>query len=298
MEKGIKIPQWLEKTGEGFCPSCAVGKGRGFIEKNIEAMSSFIKEVLEPEIFSKKSGLLQAIDPRARLLGVLLFIISAAMLKSILLIIGILLIVMVMAVASRINVIVLLKRMLPVLVFTFFLVLPTAFNLITPGDVIIKIFSFNDFELYISKQGLETISILFLRVLSMASLMSLFMLTTGYPDIFRALQSFPIPKFFVTALSMTFRYIMVLIKVAEDSHLARKARTIKPLTVREGQAWLASRIWLIMQRSMEIAENVYLAMSARGFTGEVKTMSVFVMKGRDYVWMGFSIFILLLSMQL
>jgi energy-coupling factor transporter transmembrane protein EcfT len=53
-----------------------------------------------------------------------------------------------------------------------------------------------------------------------------------------------------------------------------------------------------MERSLETAESIYLAMTARGFSGEVKTMTAFKMKGRDYAWMGFAIFIFLLSVQL
>ena len=297
MEK-VNIPEWLKKTGDDFCPSCAVGRGKGFVEKNIEAIASFIKEVLEPEGFANKNGLLQQIDPRARLLGILLFMVTAALLKGVVPIIVLLSLVILMPVASRVNAMILLKRALPVLIFTFFLVLPAAFNFITPGAAVVTIFKWDAFYLYISKQGLEGIAVFLLRVGTMVSLLSLFMLTTSYPDVFRALQSFPIPKLFVTALSMTFRYIMVLIKVAEDSHLARKARTIKPLTLKQGHGWLASRIWLILERSLEMAADVYLAMTARGFNGDVKTMRVFEMKGRDYVWVGFSIFILLLAVQM
>ena len=297
MEK-VNIPEWLKKTGGTSYPCCNMGRGRGFIEKNIEAIASFIKEVLEPEGFANKNGLLQQIDPRARLLGILLFMVTAALLKSVVSIIVLLSLVILVAVASRVNAMVLLKRALPILIFTFFLVLGVGFNFITPGTAVVTIFKWDTFYLYISKQGLEGIAVFLLRVGTMVSLLSLFMLTTSYPDAFRALQSFPIPKLFVTALSMTFRYIMVLIKVAEDSHLARKARTIKPLTLKQGHGWLASRIWLILERSLEMAEDVYLAMTARGFMGEVKTMATFEIKGRDYIWIGFAIFILLLSMQL
>lgn len=282
MEKGIKIPDWLKTTGAAAYPCCSIGRGKGFIEKNIEAIASFIKEVLEPEGFANKNGLLQQIDPRARLLGILAFMVTAAFLKSAFSIILLLSLVILMAAASRVNIMVLLKRALPVLIFTFFLVLPAAFNFINPGAAV----------------GLEGIAVFLLRVGTMVSLLSLFMLTTTYSDVFRALQSFPIPKIFVAALSMTFRYIMVLIKVAEDSHLAKKARTIKPSTLKQGSGWLASRIWLIMERSMETAEDVYLAMTARGFAGEVKTMTAFEMKGRDYGWIGFSLFVLLLAVQL
>ncbi|MBI3754300.1 MAG: cobalt ECF transporter T component CbiQ [Deltaproteobacteria bacterium] len=298
MEKGIKIPDWLKSAGAP-CSCCAIGRGKGFIEKNIEAIASFIKEVLLPEGFANKNGLLQAIDPRAKLLGVILLVIAAAMLKNIPALAGFVALAAVLAAFSKITASALLKRVWPVLFFTFVLVLPTAFNFITAGDpVTITSFSVNHHDLYISRQGLEGITVLLLRVAAMVSLVSLFMLTTNYPDVFRALQSFPIPKIFVAALSMTFRYIMVLIKIAEEGHLARKARTIKPSTVRESRGWLANRIWLIMERSLEMAEDVYLAMTARGFSGEVKTMTAFEMKGRDYAWIGFAIFVFLLSVQL
>ncbi|OGP08401.1 MAG: cobalt ECF transporter T component CbiQ [Deltaproteobacteria bacterium GWC2_42_51] len=295
---GVKIPHWIEKTGEDFCPSCAVGKGRGFIEKNLEAITAFLKEVLEPDIPSNKNGLLQAIDPRARLFGIGLLILSSAILTSVVSMMMLLATVLVITIASQISINVLLKRVLPMLIFTLFLIFPAVFSFITPGTVVLEILRMDDFNLYISKEGLEGVSLLLLRVMLMVSLLSLSLLTTGYPDIFRALQSFPIPRFFITALSMTFRYIIVLLKVAEDSHLARKARTIKPLTLKEGQGWLASRMWFIMERSMQLAEGTYLAMTARGFTGEVKTVSVFEMRGRDYVWIGFAIFVLLLAVQL
>lgn len=297
MEKGIKIPEWLKKTGAP-CSCCAIGRSKGFLEKNLEAIASFLKEALEPEGFANKRGLLQAIDPRAKLLGMILLVIAAAMLKDMSALAGFVALAAVLAAASKITASALLKRVWPVLFFTFVLVLPTAFNFITAGDPVINLFSVNHHDLYISRQGLEGMAILLLRVAAMVSLVSLFMLTTTYPDVFRALQSFPIPKIFVAALSMTFRYIMVLIKVAEDSHLAGKARTIKPSTVKESRGWLANRIWLIMERSLEMAEDVYLAMTARGFSGEVKTMAAFEMNGRDYGWIGFSMFVLLLAVQL
>src|SRR3989344_1987258 len=120
MEK-VNIPEWLKKTSGTSCPCCNIGRGKGFVEKNIEAIASFIKEVLEPEGFANKNGLLQQIDPRARLLSILAFMVTAALLKSALSIILLLSLVILMAAASRVNAMVLFKRILPVIVFTFFL---------------------------------------------------------------------------------------------------------------------------------------------------------------------------------
>lgn len=294
----VKIPQWLGQANLSSCTSCVTGKGQGFIEKNLAVIASFLKEVLESEGFANRKGLLQTIDPRARLSGVLMLMISGAILKSAMPLIVLLVFAFMAAIASRVNLSVLIRRVVPVAIFTFFLVLPSAFNFISHGTPVLRIFRWGSYDLYITTEGLEGIYIFLLRVVSMASILSLFVLTTGYPDIFRALQSFPIPRFFIAALSMTFRYIIVLIRIAEDSHLAKKARTIKPLTLKEGYGWLASRIWLMMERSVEMAEGIHLAMAARGFNGDVKTMRVFEMKGRDYVWVGFSIFILLLVAQM
>src|SRR3989344_185785 len=290
----VNIPQWLGQANLSSCTSCATGKGQGFIEKNLAVIASFLKEVLESEGFANRKGLLQTIDPRARLSGVLMLIISGAILKSAMPLIVLLVFAFMAAIASRVNLSVLIRRVVPVAIFTFFLVLPSAFNFISHGTPVLRIFRWDSYGLYITAEGLEGIYIFLLRVVSMTSILSLFVLTTGYPDIFRALQSFPIPRFFIAALSMTFRYIIVLIRIAEDSHLAKKARTIKPLTLKEGYGWLASRIWLMMER----AEGIHLAMAARGFNGDVKTMRVFEMKGRDYVCVGFAVFMLLLAVQL
>lgn len=302
----MKVPSWLAldrfNQGQGLreipSPPPTVSKGKGFMEKNLDRIASFLREVLEPEGFVNKKGLLQAIDPRARSFGILLLIITGAFLKGLVSIIGLLVITIVMAIASSVAISALLKRVLPVFIFTIFLTLPSAFNVITPGVVIFTIFNYGGFELYISREGLEGIFILSLRVMAMASLVTLLLLTTGQVTLFRSLQGLPIPKVFVTVMAMGFRYILVLIRVAEDVHMARKARTVKPSTVREGQGWLAGRVWFIMERSMRMVEGVYLAMTARGFTGDVKTMDAFEMKARDYIWIGFAIFVFLLSVQL
>lgn len=292
----MRLPEWLRGDLSTLPPTSPRGMVRkGFIEKNLVGIVGFLRDVLEPEGFANKKGLLQAIDPRARLFGILLLIITGAILKGVIPIIGLLSVIIVMAVASRVAISALLKRVLPVFIFTIFLALLAAFNIITPGAVIFPIWGH---ELYISREGLEVVSILSLRVMAMVSLAILLLLTTGQVNIFRALQGLPIPKIFVTVMAMAFRYILVLIRIAEDVHMARKARMVKPSTVREGQGWLASRVWFIMERSMGMVEGVYLAMTARGFTGDVKTMDAFEMKARDYVWIGFTLFLLLLAVQL
>lgn len=292
---GVKVPSWLgEATPIPFPPS-TVGKRKGFIEKNLTGIAFFLRGVLDPEGFTNKKGLLQAIDPRARLFGILLLIITGAILKGLIPILGLLVITIVMAIASRVTVSALLKRVLPIFIFTIFLALPSSFNIITPGAVIFPVFGQ---KLYISMEGLEVLSILSLRVMAMVSLVTLLLLTTGQANIFRSLQGLPIPKVFVTVMAMAFRYILLLIRIADDVHMARKARTVKPSSAREAQGWLASRVWFIMERSMEMADGIHLAMTARGFTGDVKTIEAFEMKARDYIWIGVTVFVFLLSIQL
>lgn len=299
MEKEIeiKLPEWLRDTPSLSCPPYRIVEGRGFIEKNLKDIVSFFKKIFEPSEFADKMGLLQIIDPRARVFGILLLILSAAIQKNIIALIGSLLLVLILTVVSKISISVLLKRVLPIFLFTIFMTLPVVFNFIMTGTPVLTIIKIYGHEFYVSKEGIKNISLISLRVVSMASYITLLLLTTGYANIFKTLRYFPIPKIFVTAFAMTFRYILVLVRVAEDSHLSRKSRTIKPATLKEAQSWLSARICFIIERSIDTAENVYLAMKARGFTGEIKTLTVFEMRGRDYLWIGFSMFILLLATQ-
>ena len=132
----------------------------------------------------------------------------------------------------------------------------------------------------------------------MALLASLLMLTTRQSDFFTALKRLKAPALFVTALFLTFRHIFILIKVAEDMLLARRSRAISRARPKDLQGWFASRVMFLLKKSVFIAEEVSMAMTARAFSGRVKPFGFKRLGGRDYMWLGASFFILFLSLGL
>lgn len=286
----IRLPDWLNasvkeaRSGKGL-------RSPGFIEKNLSGFSDTIMKAFSTEEYASRDGVLQRLDPRAKLAGFFLLILAAAIAGSALFLSGVLLFSGAMSIKTRVGLLPLAKRILPAFVFTSVIALPVSLDLMTPGREIAGAFG-----VAITAEGLMTAGFFLLRVTTMVTLSTLLALTTRQADFFRGLGRV-IPGFFATALFFTFRYVFILIKTAQDATLARKSRTIQRAALRESQRWFASRAALILKRSFSMAEEVNMAMISRGFSGRIKsTKGAARFAGRDYLWMGFTSFVLFMSL--
>jgi cobalt/nickel transport system permease protein len=84
---------------------------------------------------------------------------------------------------------------------------------------------------------------------------------------------------------MTYRYIYLLLHVANDMFLSRKSRTVGTLTAAEARHTLASVSATLLGKSLSLSGEVYLAMQSRGFRGTIVTLKPFRMQGRDWLWL-------------
>ncbi len=66
---------------------------------------------------------------------------------------------------------------------------------------------------------------------------------------------------------------------------ARKSRTIRAFSAAVERSWIASRIGVTFKKSVEMSNDVYLAMLSRGFHGEYKTLDRFRSRTVDYLWL-------------
>lgn len=111
-------------------------------------------------------------------------------------------------------------------------------------------------------------------VKSWLSALSLILLsaTTPFPRLLKGLERLGVPKVIVMILSFMYRYIFVL--VDEAMRLARARDSRNP---GGGLLWrartLGNMIGTLFLRSYERGERVYQAMLARGFDGEMRTLS-------------------------
>ena len=74
---------------------------------------------------------------------------------------------------------------------------------------------------------------------------------------------------------MTYRYMFLLLHSANAMFLARRSRVIGSFSGSENRRWLGRALATTMVKSQRLSEDVYLAMLARGYQGEVRVLQDF-----------------------
>jgi len=128
------------------------------------------------------------------------------------------------------------------------------------------------FGLAITSHGVASVVTLLLRVTSALAATLALVLTTRWTDLLTAFRALRIPLLFVLVLAMAYRYVFVLLELLQDLLLARRSRSLAATRDREHRRWLASALGVLFQRSLRTSEQVYLAMTARGFRGEPRSL--------------------------
>jgi len=233
---------------------------------------------LVAEHVARQRGLLQSLDPRVRVAGLLVLVLSATLSHRIGVILWLFCVATVIALLSKVNISTLVTRVwLVALLFTGVIALPALF--LTPGD---PIFVVPDGTTHMTAQGVSTVLLLIARVETAVTLTTLLVLCTPWIQVLKALRAFYVPKEVVMMLAMTHRYIFVLAETASQMFESRQSRTVGVQAGR-GQRLTATRTaGVLLSKSLEISNDVYLAMQSRGFRGDVKILTKFHMRTWDY----------------
>ena len=102
--------------------------------------------------------------------------------------------------------------------------------------------------------------------------------TTPFPRLLKGLEQLGVPRVLVMILAFMYRYIFVLTDEVLRMQRAMESRSVAPLRARRGRRlWpfrtVGNIIGTLFIRSYERGERVYGAMLARGFDGEIRTLS-------------------------
>ncbi len=122
----------------------------------------------------------------------------------------------------------------------------------------------------ISREGVLTAATFLLRTLASVTAVLCLALTTRWMDLLRALRFLRLPPLVLQTLGMTVRYLHLLLRQSEEIHLGKKSRTLTRRPLSADQMWAGSRIAYAWEKSLRLMEDVGEAMTARGFTGEVR----------------------------
>jgi len=250
-----------------------------FVERTIGSLSEGMNFAALADDSARSGGLLQHVDPRVKVAGMLAMIVSVAVTHSLTAIAAVLLIAVSLAVASRTSLADLARWVwTPVLLFTGCIAVPAIF--ITPG---VRIFE----SVPITSQGVRTASYLLLRAETAVSLSTLLVLSTRWAHILKALRVLRVPVVFVVILGMTYRYLFVILDTALDMFESRESRTVGVLEGANRRRIATATVGVLLSKSYHLSADVHLAMQSRGFRGEVYLLDDFAMRGADWCWLIF-----------
>jgi len=134
----------------------------------------------------------------------------------------------------------------------------------------------------ITDHGLHSALGLFARAETSATLAALMVLTTPWAQLLKALRVLRVPVLFVVILGMTYRSIFVLLGIGQDFFTARRARRVGQLNGMQRRQMAVSSAAVLLSKSIQLSGEIYEAMQARGFRGEVYTLNEFRMKRLDW----------------
>jgi cobalt/nickel transport system permease protein len=250
-----------------------------FIESTLRGLARGMSKALVSEHAATRPGLLQQLDPRVRVIGVLLLTVAVVVCRRFEGIVSLMMVATSIAVASRVSLASLAKRVwLVTLGFTGLIALPALF--LTPGE---PVFALQGLHISISAQGARTVALLVLRAETAATFTTVLVLCTPWNHILKALRSLHLPPEVVTMLAMTHRYVFLMIETANQMFESRQSRTIGTLSGSERRKMTTRTAGVLLSKSIELSHEVYLAMLSRGYRGEIHLLTDFRLRPRDYM---------------
>jgi cobalt/nickel transport system permease protein len=252
-------------------------KRGGFLENTLEGLHTAMERALYAETTASRSGLLQRFDARVKVAGLLALVVAMALATKLWLIATILGLAVLMALFSAIPLGVVASRAwVGAFLFSGMIAAPALF--LTPGDTL--------YGLPITMQGARTAAFLILRAETAATLMLVLVYTTPWTHILKALRIFRVPVVFVVILGMTCRYILLMLETAHEMFESRKSRTVSRMTPADQRRLAVSGSGVLLGKTLHLSSDVYMAMQARGFRGEVYLLDNFQMRSMDWLALG------------
>ena len=263
-------------AGEAPLKAHSVKAGRrdgriGWLEQTVGGITGNIELAVFTERHARSDGWLQRRDPRAKMIGTLIAIVAASLTLSVAGLVVLYAATLLAARASRVPFGFFVKRVwLGIPFFAGIVVIPAIF--FVPGPRLFDL-ALGPAHIAPSINGLAGAALFISRVGVSVSLAVLLVVTTPWADVLKSLRALKVPQVFVLVLSMTYRYLFLFLHTANGILLARKSRVVGRTSGGEQRRWITGTMGSLMSRAFKMSNDVYAAMLARGFDGEVRSFA-------------------------
>ena len=270
-----RTASWLLQ-GAAWPPLSCNGRRarRSFVSKTLAAGAGLLRRVMFSEDVATSRGVLRRIDPRVKLISLLGLLVALGLVRHVMVLVGAYGAMLALAAVSRLPVGVFVKRVwLFVPIFTGLVVLPATLSLVTPGDVVVVLWTWQGHPEGLTAQGLASALLVVARVATSISLVVLLTLTTPWVRLLAALRSLGVSRIFVLIIGMAYRYIFLLLGTVTDRFEARTSRTVGAQRHDAGaRAFLSGSAGALFGKAHHLSEEVHQAMTSRGYRGDARTI--------------------------
>jgi len=254
-----------------------------FLERGLAGLARVIRAGYTQWETARGGGPLGRLDARAKALCLAVTVVSVSLDRDVTTLLALGLLLAALAAFSRVGFFSFCRRALAAgFLFGFVIAFPSALNFITDGKIVVPLLSLerpHDIWLFhvpaqvgLTREGLMGVATLTLRVVDSVAASLLVISTTPLPELVRALKALRVPDAFLMIMALAVKYIFSLAQTASEMHLAKKARLAGGPASSEARSWAAGRMALLLRKATAGYLEVSKAMSARGFTGEVRVL--------------------------
>lgn len=260
------------------------GSRRGFVERSIDGLLHAMERASAADTHAAAAGWLQRVDPRVKLSGFGALIAAVALARRTDVLAGLLAAGVVLTLTSRLPVSAMISGVwMATLGFAAALALPAL--VLTPGRTVatLPLIGWT-----VTAQGITTAGYLVLRTAATTTFAFLLVFSTRWAHVLKALRAFRVPVVVVVVLGMTYRYILLMLDAAHDMFVARRSRSVGRLAGADRRRLLTQSTGVLLSKSLQLSGEVFLAMQARGYRGEVYLLDEFTMTRAD--WLALALF--------
>jgi cobalt/nickel transport system permease protein len=252
-----------------------------FVARTIAGVTGAIERTVFTEELARADGLLQRADPRVKIVLFAIAVLVAGLSRSLPVLLALYGATVLLALWSGLSLGFFVKRvLLGIPLFAGIVFIPALFLI---GGRPVLHAPLGPVALTVSDNALWSGAAFVTRVAASVSLAVLLVTTTRWADLLKAMRVLRLPAIFIVILGMTYRYVFLFLQLVERLFLARASRTVGDTAAREQRQWLGGGMGTLLGKSFKTSNDVYVAMVARGFTGDVRTMSEFRMRDEDWL---------------
>lgn len=252
-----------------------------FVARTIVGVTEAIERTVYTEEHARRPGLLQRADPRVKVVLFALAVLTVGLARTLPVLLALYVAIVGLGLWSGFSPGFFVKRvLLGIPLFAGIVAVPALF--LIGGAPLVRI-PLGVGQLTISDNAALSFLIFVTRVAASVTLAVLLVVTTRWADLLKALRVFHAPEIFIIVLGMTYRYIFLFLQMVENLFLARASRTVGEPQAGEQRRWIGTGMGTLMSRSLQTSTNVYQAMVARGFNGDVRTITDFRMRDEDWL---------------